>query len=70
MSDDKKEFAPSMIIGEVKQNKKGGTYFMWGQLYCEVFTAKSGVKYVRGTILPRDENYKKPDAASSNEPSF
>ena len=68
MSDQNKEFAPSFIMGEIKENKKGRSYFFYGGLYCEVFTSKEGKNLIRATILPQKEDKPKqsPDEKNTN----
>ena len=52
----KKEFLPSFIVGELKKNSKGNRYFFFSGLYCELFKSKEGKEFVRATILPPKEN--------------
>ena len=64
--ENQQNYTPSMLIGEIKKNKKGLSYFMWGQMYCEIFKAKTGKHFVRAKILPKDDNYQKPNSSNND----
>lgn len=66
---EKKEFAPSKVT-EIKRNKKGKEYFMFGGIYFERFTSKAGKEFFRYTILPENENFKKNQTQGNAQPSM
>ena len=63
------KFAPSRVA-KIKENKNGKKFFMLGPLYCSFFTSKNGEDFVRFTILPENDDYKKnnetPEVTANN----